>query len=338
MELQSIESTQEQDCKIQERSMNALQTMDSVKVDPMKFRRALGNFATGVTIMTAQNAQGEKVGVTANSFNSVSLDPALILWSIDKKSSSFHVFEQATHFAVNILSGSQIELSNKFSRRNIDKYEGTSFQEGAGLAPVLDHCSAVFECERHQIIEGGDHWIIIGKVVNFHDEGRSPLVYHQGAYSGVTPHPLLQVKESVEMTDIGEMHQGHLHRNVCYLMSRAFKFYQNDYIPKQLVTGFRTSEARLLLVLGSGTASSKADLPRDIAMPMHEVEQSASILEKDGLLIESDGFYKLTEKGKKTAHYLFDIADSHQNEVFEKYSENEKEIFIKILKDIAGIN
>lgn len=317
--------------------MNALKTMDKVGVDPMQFRRALGNFATGVTIVTAQNEQGEKVGVTANSFNSVSLDPPLILWSIDKKSSSFPVFEQASHFAVNILSGSQIDLSNKFSRRNIDKYEGTSYQIGAGSAPILDHSSAVFECERHQIIEGGDHWIIIGKVVNFRDEGRSPLVYHQGAYSGVIPHPLLQVKDTEKVEDLGQMYQGHLHSNVCYLMSRAFKFYQTDYIPKQLVTGFRTSEARLLLVLGSGTASSKADLPRDIAMPMREVEQVATILSKDGLLIETDGFYTLTEKGKKTAHYLFDIADSHQNEVFEKYSADEKDIFIKILKDIAGI-
>ncbi|MBJ9984792.1 flavin reductase family protein [Acinetobacter sp. S40] len=318
--------------------MNSLKSMDEITIDPMRFRRALGNFTTGVTIMTAQNEQGEKVGVTANSFNSVSLDPPLILWSIDKKSSSFPVFEQASHFAVNILSGSQIELSNKFSRRNIDKYEDTRYQTGVGQAPILDHCSAVFECERHDIIEGGDHWIIIGKVVNFRDEGRSPLVYHQGAYSGVIPHPLLQLKDTVEVEeDLGQLHQGHLYSNVCYLMSRAFKFYQTDYIPKQLVTGFRTSEARLLLVLGSGTASNKADLPRDIAMPMREVEQAASILQKDGLLIESNGFFKLTEKGKKTAHYLFDIADSHQNEVFAKYSTNEKEIFIKILKDIAGI-
>lgn len=317
--------------------MNSLKSMDEIAIDPMQFRRALGNFATGVTIITAQNAQGEKVGVTANSFNSVSLDPPLILWSIDKNSSSFPVFKQATHFAVNILSGSQIDLSNKFARRNIDKFKGTSYQLGAGQAPLLDHCSAVFECDRYQVIEGGDHWIIIGKVVNFRDEGRSPLVYHQGAYSGVIPHPLLQLNNSIHTEDLGQMHQGHLYSNVCYLMSRAFKFYQTDYIPKQLVTGFRTSEARLLLVLGSGTASNKADLPRDIAMPMQEVEQAASILKHDGLLLESDGFYKLTEKGKKTAHYLFDIADSHQNEVFEKYPADEKDIFIKILKDIAGI-
>ncbi|WOE32614.1 MULTISPECIES: p-hydroxyphenylacetate 3-hydroxylase reductase component [unclassified Acinetobacter] len=318
--------------------MNTLKAMDDIAIDPIKFRRALGNFATGVTIMTAQNASGEKVGVTANSFNSVSLDPPLILWSIDKNSSSFPVFQQASHFTVNVLSGSQIELSNKFARRNADKYEGTRYREGAGKAPVLEQCSAIFECERYQVLEGGDHWIIIGKVVDFHDEGRSPLVYHQGAYSAVIQHPLLQVKDQATTEQsMDDMHHGHLQNNVCYLMSRAFKFYQTDYIPKQLVTGFRTSEARLLLVLGSGTASQKADLPRDIAMPMHQVEQAASILEKDGLLIEKNGFYQLTEQGKKTAHYLFEIADCHQNEVFKKYSAQEQETFIKILRDVAGI-
>lgn len=86
-----------------------------------------------------------------------------------------------------------------------------------------------------------------------------------------------------------------------------------------------------------GTASSKADLPRDIVMPMREVEQATTILKKDGLLIESDGFFKLTEKGKKTAPYLFDIADSHQNEVFEKYPDKEKDVFVKILRDIASV-
>lgn len=318
--------------------MTHLASVHHDAIDPLQFRRALGNFATGVTIVTAQNEQGEKVGVTANSFNSVSLDPPLILWSIDKKSSSFPVFEQASHFAVNVLSGSQIELSNKFSRRNIDKYADTHYQEGQGSVPVLAHCSAVFECERHQIIEGGDHWILIGKVVAFHDEGRSPLVYHQGAYSGVIPHPLLQLKQTSPITEqLTPTHQGHLNQNVCYLMSRAFKFYQNDYIPKQLVTGFRTSEARLLLVLGSGTASSKMDLPRDIAMPMHEVEQAASILNGHGLLLEEDGFYSLTDQGKDMAHHLFDLADSHQNDVLSQYPKTEQDIFIKILQSIAGI-
>lgn len=318
--------------------MNTHHTLKEIQIDPLQFRRALGNFATGVTIMTAQNAQGEKVGVTANSFNSVSLDPPLILWSIDKKSSSFTVFEQSSHFAVNILSGSQIELSNKFSRRNIDKFAETNYKLGQGLAPILEQCSAVFECERHAIIEGGDHWIIVGKVVNFQDEGRSPLLYHQGAYSSVIPHPSLQLKESILTTDLNAAQQGQLYSNACYLMSRAFKSYQADYLPKQLASGYRTSEARLLLVLASGTAASKHDLPRDIAMPMQEVEQAIAILAADGLIKNNSDFLELTEKGKQTAHYLFKIADTHQEEIFKKYSQQDRDIFIHILRDLAGIH
>lgn len=307
-------------------------------IDPLQFRRALGNFATGVTIITAQNAAGEKVGVTANSFNSVSLDPPLILWSIDKRSASLAVFEQASHFAVHVLSGTQIELSNKFAKRNTDKFEGITVTQGTGLAPLLENCSAIFECERHQIIEGGDHYIIIGKVIRFCDEGRSPLVYHQGAYSGVIPHPLLRLKEDAAATVVDSHLHEHLYENVGYLMSRAFKYYQEDYLPKQLSTGFRTGEARLLLVLGSGTTSKKSDLPRDIAMPMREVERAAQILQRKNLLVEENGFYALTEQGKKTVQHLFELADAHQNEVFAKYTADEKASFIKILKDLAGIN
>lgn len=313
--------------------MNVLQQIDEFTVDPLQFRRALGNFATGVTIVTAQNAQGEKVGVTANSFNSVSLDPPLILWSIDKKSSSFSVFEEATHFAVNILSGTQIELSNKFSRRNIDKFADTNFQLGAGRAPILENCSAVFECQRYQVIEGGDHWIIIGKVVRFHDHGRSPLLYHQGAYSAVLPHPSLNMKsETAE-----GVFPGRLYDNMYYLLTQAVRAYQNDYQPKQLASGFRTSEARLLLVLESKTASSKCDLQREVAMPIREIEEATKILSEKGLLIDNGQHYELTEQGNACAHMLYKIAESHQEEVFAKYTVDERKLFKNMLKDLIGI-
>ncbi|EPR2788543.1 p-hydroxyphenylacetate 3-hydroxylase reductase component [Acinetobacter baumannii] len=313
--------------------MNVLQQIDEFTVDPLQFRRALGNFATGVTIVTAQNAQGEKVGVTANSFNSVSLDPPLILWSIDKKSSSFSVFEEATHFAVNILSGTQIELSNKFSRRNIDKFADTNFQLGAGRAPILENCSAVFECQRYQVIEGGDHWIIIGRVVKFHDHGRSPLLYHQGAYSAVLPHPSLNMKsETAE-----GVFPGRLYDNMYYLLTQAVRAYQNDYQPKQLASGFRTSEARLLLVLESKTASSKCDLQREVAMPIREIEEATKILSEKGLLIDNGQHYELTEQGNACAHMLYKIAESHQEEVFAKYTVDERKLFKNMLKDLIGI-
>lgn len=314
--------------------MNAMNTVHTKNaIDAKVFRRALGNFATGVTIMTAQNDQGERVGVTANSFNSVSLDPALILWSIDKKSSSFNVFQQATHFAVNVLSAAQIELSNKFASRGEDKFSGVDFDFGEGDTPLLKNCSATFECERFNIIEGGDHWIILGKVVGFYDHGRSPLLYHQGAYSAVLPHPSLNTKAQP-----GEdAFPGRLYHNMYYLLTQAVRAYQNDYQPKQLASGFRTSEARLLLVLESKAATAKCDLLREVAMPLLEIEQATAILAQKGLLIDTDDRYELTVKGKECAHMLYKIAESHQEEVFEKYSDENRELFKTMLKDLIGI-
>lgn len=302
-------------------------------LDPKAFRRALGNFATGVTIMTAQNSQGERVGVTANSFNSVSLDPALILWSIDKNSSSYRIFAEATHFAVNILSAAQIELSNKFARRAEDKFAGVEYDVGAGNSPVLKNCSAVFECEKFNIVEGGDHWIIIGKVIQFHDHGRSPLLYHQGAYSAVLPHPSLNTKAAPDES----VFPGRLYDNMYYLLTQAVRAYQNDYQPKQLASGFRTSEARLLLVLESKTATCKSDLQREVAMPIHEIEQATEILAQKGLLLDTGHSYELTAQGNACAHMLYKIAESHQEEVFTQYSAEDRELFKKMLKDLIGI-
>ncbi|MBN7797322.1 flavin reductase family protein [Parahaliea mediterranea] len=162
--------------------MTAIEHFDSIKL-----RRALGNFATGVTVVTTRAPNGKHLGVTANSFNSVSLDPALVLWSIDKQSSSAPAFLDATHFAVNVLSADQVAHSNHFARRSIDKFSGCEFQDGLGGTAVLPDCAAVFECRSHQVVEGGDHWILIGRVLRFSDSGKAPLLYHQGNYAHVMP-------------------------------------------------------------------------------------------------------------------------------------------------------
>lgn len=314
--------------------MNSMIQDNSVATfDAKSFRRALGNFATGVTIMTAQNSKGEKVGVTANSFNSVSLDPALILWSIDKRSSSYEIFAEATHFAVNILAADQIDLSNQFARSKGEKYAQVEYDLGAGNAPLLRECSAVFECERFNIVEGGDHWIIIGRVVNFQDNGRSPLLYHQGAYSSVLPHPSLNMKASTPEA----VFPGRLYDNVYYLLTQAARAYTNDYQPKQLASGYRTSEARLLLVLESKTATTKECLQREVAMPAREIEQATEILIRKGLMVDNQTHYELTAAGAAAAQLLYQIAESHQKEVFDHYSEQDKTLFKKMLKDLIGI-
>ena len=309
-----------------------LQTAEPI-FDSKSFRRALGNFATGVTIMTAQNAQGEKVGVTANSFNSVSLDPPLILWSIDKRSSSYAVFAEATHFAVNILAADQIDLSNQFARSKDDKYANVDFDLGAGQTPVLKGCSAVFECERFNIIEGGDHWIMIGRVVNFQDNGRSPLLYHQGAYSSVLPHPSLNLKAPTS----DEATAGRLYDNMYYLLTQAIRSYTQNYQPKQLASGYRTSEARMLLVLESQTAQSKECLQREVAMPSREIEQATEFLIRKGLMVDAEKTYALTDQGHQAAQMLYQIAEGHQQEVFEKYTDEDKALFKNMLKDLIGL-
>ncbi|EPL13159.1 hypothetical protein CF150_05985 [Pseudomonas sp. CF150] len=142
-----------------------------------------------MTVVTAATVSGRKVGVTANSFNSVSLDPPLVLWSIDKRSNSHAVFEEASHFAVNVLAADQVHLSNNFARPREDRFALIEYEPGEGGSPVFADCSARFHCEKYQQVDGGDHWIMIGKVVAFDDFGRAPLLYHQGAYAEVRARP-----------------------------------------------------------------------------------------------------------------------------------------------------
>lgn len=301
--------------------------------DPRAFRRALGNFATGVTIMTAAFA-GKRVGVTANSFNSVSLDPALILWSIDKRSTSYEVFEAARHFAVNILAADQIDQSNQFARPSDDKFAGIDIEEGAGGAPLLGDCAARFQCELHQQVDGGDHWILIGKVVAFDDFGRAPLLYHQGAYSSVLPHPrLVKKSESVGKTAF----QGRLSHNLYYLMTQAVRSYQADYQPRQLTTGLRTSEARMLMVLEKDACLGLADLLQLVAMPVREIEEAMENLKRKGLVMDSEDGYAVSVAGIEQAEVLWHIADAQQEKVFARYTPEQVEVFKTILKDVIAL-
>ncbi|QLF93375.1 flavin reductase family protein [Pseudomonas sp. ABC1] len=304
-------------------------------LDPRAFRRALGNFATGVTVMTAASGE-QRVGVTANSFNSVSLEPALVLWSIDKRSSSHGVFEQASHFAVNILAADQIDLSNRFARSRDDKFADVVCETGLGGAPLLSDCAARFQCERYQQIDGGDHWILLGRVVAFDDLGRAPLLYHQGAYCAVLPHPHLTAEALGNASP--SAFQGRLSDNFYYLMTQAVRAYQADYQPRQLASGLRTSEARLLLVLSSDAGLALPALQRLVAMPLREIEVSLDVLRRKGLLDEhGQGGYCLTALGGEQAERLWRIAEEQQQRVFARFDASQLAAFQAVLAEVAGL-
>ncbi|WP_211224234.1 p-hydroxyphenylacetate 3-hydroxylase reductase component [Oceanospirillum maris] len=299
--------------------------------DPRDFRRALGNFATGVTVITACTPDGVQTGVTANSFNSVSIEPALVLWSIMKTSGSVEVFDNASHFAINVLAADQIPLSNHFARPSDDKFSGINYEKGIGGAPLLQDCSARFQCENYQKVDGGDHWILIGKVVAYDDIGRAPLLYHGGAYSAVIPHAGAKPKES-EATDAGKAkNEKRLADNLYYQMIQAVKRYQASYQPMQMSTGLRTIEARMLLTLNDFGTLSSSELEQRIGMPDNDLHAAVEILCRKEWLTENEEQLTLTSAGIEQAETLWNVAHERQQEVFGSFSEEELTIFRKVL-------
>jgi len=146
-------------------------------------------FATGVTIVTARTPAGVLVGLTANSFNSVSLNPPLVLWSLAQAASSMAAFSTGSHYAINILGADQKALAERFASRREDRWTDVAFTEGACGAPLLDGAVATFECFNRSRYEEGDHVIFVGEVERCsHRDGASPLLYHGGKF--YTEHPL----------------------------------------------------------------------------------------------------------------------------------------------------
>ena len=152
-----------------------------------RFRSALGAFATGVTIVTTRDGTGADVGLTANSFNSVSLDPPLVLWSLARSARSLPAFLAASHFAVHVLAADQEELSMRFAARGSEKFAGLNLERGAGHIPLLRGCAARFQCRTAFRHEAGDHMIFVGEVEEFDRSDRSELLFHRGRYSLAVP-------------------------------------------------------------------------------------------------------------------------------------------------------
>jgi flavin reductase (DIM6/NTAB) family NADH-FMN oxidoreductase RutF len=150
--------------------------------DHRALRDAFGCFATGVTIVTCLDAAGAPIGLTANSFNALSLEPPLILWSLRQASPNLPAFREARHFAINILAESQVELSRRFASAVADKFAEGLWNPGLGGAPVLAGAAAVLECERNVQHEAGDHVLFIGRVRRLADLAAPPLLFHGGHY------------------------------------------------------------------------------------------------------------------------------------------------------------
>ena len=147
------------------------------------FRAALALFATGVTIVTARTSTGDPIGLTANSFNSVSIDPPLVLWSLSRQAGSMPAFARGSHYAINILAADQRPLAERFASKDLDRFDGVSFRPGRSGVPLLDGAAAAFECFNRSRYEEGDHVIFVGEVeACVGRPGAQPLIFHGGRY------------------------------------------------------------------------------------------------------------------------------------------------------------
>jgi flavin reductase (DIM6/NTAB) family NADH-FMN oxidoreductase RutF len=154
--------------------------------DSLFFRKALSQFTTGITVITTVTPDGTPIGLTANSFNAVSLDPPLVLWSLALKARSLQPFQECKHYAINVLAFDQKELSSRFGKSTTgadgNKFEGVTYRRGLGGVPLLEGCCAWFECANRSRYEEGDHVIFVGHVARCAAESKLPLAFQGGQY------------------------------------------------------------------------------------------------------------------------------------------------------------
>ena len=156
--------------------------MAQSSVSEATFRHACAQFATGVAIATVMDESGAPHGLTINSFTSVSLQPPLVLICIDYRAQVLQLFLRASHYGVNVLRDSQQEISNRFAYRGEDRFSGVSWSPGQTGVPILDESLACLECATRQVIDGGDHTILLAEVVSIHTADGDPLLYFNSRY------------------------------------------------------------------------------------------------------------------------------------------------------------
>jgi len=178
-------------------------TTEEDPIDPRQLRNALGRFATGVTIVTTRGPDGRLEGLTANSFSAVSLDPPLVLWSLNRSSPSLASFRKSGCFAVNILAASQTGLSHRFATRRNNKYEDVEFTVGLDGCPLLKDPVATFECATEMMVDGGDHVIFVGRVRRIMWRDGEPLIFSAGQYCTALP-----LREGRADSDLEEIWHG----------------------------------------------------------------------------------------------------------------------------------
>ena len=301
-------------------------------IDPGEFRAALGTFATGVTIVTAAAAGKGDAGVTANSFNSVSLEPPMVLWSLARKSTSLPVFAAASHFAVHILAADQEDLSNRFAQgRSADKFAGLELGRGAGGAPLLAGTAALFECRTAYRYDGGDHVIFVGEVERFERCERPPLLFHSGRYALAARRAadLVQASEPRSADAFAEGFLGDL-------LGRAQHQAYARIRPALERLGLGLDEHFALGALGTAGPATANEIDRLIGHSGYRFDAAAQgALVERGLARTCDGRFELTEPGRSKFLEAAAAAKAIEDDMLELLDPSEADLLRHLLKRVV---
>lgn len=305
--------------------------------DPKEFRNALGQFATGVTVVTTQDDTGAPVGVTASSFNSVSLDPPLVLWSLAKSANSMPAYQNSGGFNVHILASHQDALSNQFARPSDDKFAGIDWKPCENGHPVLPEYAALFRCETQYQYEGGDHVIFVGKVVDYETHNYPVLVFHGGKYADAKAKSKKPERDipSVDL-DGGQ----YTEEFMLYLISRAH--FQSSYPTRKACAAIGMSEPEyfcLSLLSMSKALSADEIVTRLEHTGHHPDEEIFSRLRRKGWVTGDKTAVAISEDGRETFIKLLAEAKALEEQVMKYFTDEELDgakAFLKKLVKITG--
>jgi len=282
--------------------------MSETVFETKDFRRALSQFPTGVTVITTVDKSGNPIGVTASSFNSVSIDPALVLWSIDKGANSLAAFESAEHFVVNVLGRDQVNTSNNFASRGEDKFKDADYHAGVGGCPVLNDYAAQFECNTWATYEGGDHLILVGEVVQYrYRDGTEPLVFSRGSYAVSNQHPNIVSSKAATKPDTGS---DFVSDYLLYLLREAYQSFGSNLYPKlQQECGVTAEEWRILACMINRPVIEIGELTGIVMQPEVGLRQTADwLIGKGHLEYQDTDTLRITEEGAAVARKMQQIA------------------------------
>lgn len=299
--------------------------------DGRALRRCLGQFPTGVTVVTARN--GERlVGMAVNSFAAVSLAPPLVLWSIRRESSSAQDFLQAGHYAVSVLADDQVELSQLFGSSHPERFERARWQAGLQGAPLIEGAIAHLECRLEQVHEGGDHLILVGHVERYARFEGAPLLFTQGHYGVAQEHPALaEAAPQSDQSATTELSDSELLRQLIYASQRL----SLDFESHRQALGLTMPMSRLVNRLREG-ACDPAELARSTYLEPEEVADGLTGLDQQGLVCcRDDGRFELSATGHERQAAVAGSADHYMKDKLGQVAEADLAAFKRVLQALG---